>query len=155
MFISYVRSLQSGFKKKTLKDKEKREEGNRQCNTHNELKRRIIPSHKTEMGYVQSHTTAHNTKHTNYHIKIPTNKNPYSCTLCGKGSISSSHIKSHLKIHDYKNLNHYALCGRKFISRNHLNMHIKRNTGKNLYNCAMWQNEYLQEPNKETHERSC
>ena len=154
MLISYVRSLKSGFKKKPLKDKEKREEGNRQCKTENVLKTHIIPSHKNEMGYVQSHNTPHNTKHTNYHIKIPTSKNPYICTVCDKGSISSSHIKSHIKNHDYKKLNHYALCGRKFISRNHLNIHIKRNTGKNLYTCAMWQKD-LQEPHKETHEKSC
>ena len=98
--------------------------------------------------------TPHNTKHTNYHIKIPTSKNPYTCTVCDKGSISSSHIKSHIKNHDYKKLNHYALCGRKFISRNDQNIHIKRNTGKNLYTCAMWQKD-LQEPHNETHEKSC
>ena len=76
-----MRSLQSGFKKKTLEDKEKREEGNKLCNTENVLKGHIIPSHKNEMGYVQTHTTPHNTKHTNFHIKIHTSKNAYIYVL--------------------------------------------------------------------------
>ena len=155
MLIFYVRSLH-WFKKKPLTDKEKREEGNKQGNTENVLKRRFIPSPKNEMGYVQPHTTPHITKHTNFHIKIHTCKNLYICILCGKGSISNTIITSHMKkSHDNKNMNHCALCGRKFISRNHLYVHIKRNTIKNLYNCARWQRDYLQEPHKETHEKSC
>jgi hypothetical protein len=47
MFISTVRSLQSGFKR-NLKDKEKCEEGNRQCTLENILKIGIIPSHTNE-----------------------------------------------------------------------------------------------------------
>ena len=121
--------------KKNLKDKEKCEEGNRQCNIGNVLKRRIIPSHKNEMGYVQPHTTPQTTQIC--HIKIHTRKNPYHCALCGKGSISSSHIKSHIKSHAKENLNPCALCGRKFISRNHSKIHSKRNTGKNPYHCTM------------------
>jgi hypothetical protein len=68
--------LQPGFKKKTQKDKEKCEEGNRQLTTENALKIHILPSRKNEIGYVQPHTTPHNTKHTNFHIKIHTSKNP-------------------------------------------------------------------------------
>ena len=142
-------------KEKPLKDREMCEEGNKQCNTENVLKRLIIPSHKNENGYVQPHTTPHIIKHTNFHIKIHTCQNPYICTLCGKGSISNSHIKSHMKSHDNQNMNHCALCGRKLISRNHLIIYIERNTEKNLYNCTMWQRYYLQEPHKETHEKSC
>ena len=145
-----MRSLHR-FKKKPLKDKEKREEGNKQCNTENVLKRGIIPSHKNEIGYAQPHTTPH----TNFPIKIHACKNPYICTLCGNGSISNTNIKSHINSHDDKNMNHCALFGRTFKSRNHLNIHFKRSTENDLCNCAMCQRDYLQEPYTKTHEKSC
>ena len=44
-------------------DKEKCEEGNRQCNIENVQKRGHIPSHTNEFVYVQQHTTPHITQH--------------------------------------------------------------------------------------------
>ena len=108
------------LKKITSKNKEKREDGNKQFNTENVLKIRIITTH-----------------HNQYHKP---NKLPYK--------------NSYLQ----KSLHLYSLWQRihlQFISRNNLNIHIKRNTENNLYNCAMWQRDYLQEPHKETNEKSC
>ena len=112
-----------------MKDKENCEDGNRQCNMENVLKGHIIPSHKNEIGYVDSKNRTI-THHTKSHMKIHSRENPYHCALCGKGSISRSHINSHMKSHARENLNPGAMCGRKFILRNHLKRYSQRNTGK-------------------------
>ena len=58
------RLVQSGFYKKNLNDKNKFEEGNRQCNIEKVLKRHIIPCHENEIWFVQLHTSPHTTTQT-------------------------------------------------------------------------------------------
>ena len=66
-----------------MKDKKKREEGNRKCNIENVQKGHIIDSNQNHIWNLNSkyHAT---TDHTKRHIKIHTMKSLYHCSLCAK-----------------------------------------------------------------------
>ena len=46
---------------------------------------------------------------------IETEKNPYHCTMCGKGLISRNHTKRHMKSLDRENLYQCVLCGNRIV----------------------------------------
>ena len=50
-----------------------------------------------------------------YTIKKKTWKNPYHCTMCGKGLISRNHTKRHMKSLARENLYQCVLCGKTIV----------------------------------------
>ncbi|XP_077416789.1 uncharacterized protein LOC144048545 isoform X2 [Vanacampus margaritifer] len=69
--------------------------------------------------------------------KLPTHKEHFSCSVCGKNFTCKSHWMRHMKTHSGEKSFCCSVCGKTFSRKEHMQLHMRTHTGEKPFRCSV------------------